>query len=177
MNIAMVESQNKYKALTLPHTSLLRIRLAFESPLIKVVGLSLQDEHMAELHSRNTVLKYYSMMHRRIGVNTRLGASSPPTLLSNASVAVLSSQLASPTKTADDVFRKGTVANNLLIKTRRALASRISDASSLLQARVAAASLAAANAKGPLAGLSPVPALRLLAAAATADLASLDLLR
>ncbi|EKD18861.1 hypothetical protein MBM_03103 [Drepanopeziza brunnea f. sp. 'multigermtubi' MB_m1] len=107
----------------------------------------------------------------------RVGASSPPTNLSNVSVAVLLSQLASSTKTADDVFRKSTVANNLLIKTRRAFASRVSDASSLLRARVAAASLAAANAKGPLASLSPVPALRLLAAAATADPASLDLLR
>ncbi|EKD14257.1 hypothetical protein MBM_07487 [Drepanopeziza brunnea f. sp. 'multigermtubi' MB_m1] len=107
----------------------------------------------------------------------RVDASSPPTNLSNASVAVLSSQLASSTKTADDVFRKGIVANNLLIKTRRTLASRISNASSLLRARIAAASFAAANAKGPLAGLDPVPALRLLAAAATADLASLNLLR
>ncbi|EKD18937.1 hypothetical protein MBM_03179 [Drepanopeziza brunnea f. sp. 'multigermtubi' MB_m1] len=81
------------------------------------------------------------------------------------------------TKTADDVFRKGTVANNLLIKTRRALASRVSDASSFLRARIAAAFFAAVNAKGPLASLSLVPALRLLAAAATADPASLDLLR
>ncbi|EKD20574.1 hypothetical protein MBM_01256 [Drepanopeziza brunnea f. sp. 'multigermtubi' MB_m1] len=107
----------------------------------------------------------------------RVGVSSSPTNLLNASVAVLSSQLASPTKTADDVFRKSTIANNLFIKTRRALASRVSDASSFLRARIAAASFAAANAKGPLIGLSPVPALRLLAAAATADLASLDLLR
>ncbi|EKD14518.1 hypothetical protein MBM_07239 [Drepanopeziza brunnea f. sp. 'multigermtubi' MB_m1] len=81
------------------------------------------------------------------------------------------------TRTADDVFRKGTVANNFFIKTRRAFASRVGDASSFLRARVAAASLAAANAGGPLASLGPVPALRLLAAAATADPASLDLLR
>ncbi|EKD17338.1 hypothetical protein MBM_04915 [Drepanopeziza brunnea f. sp. 'multigermtubi' MB_m1] len=81
------------------------------------------------------------------------------------------------TGTADDVFREGTVANNLFIKTRRAFASRVSDASSFLRARVAAAFSAAANARGPLVSLSPVPALRLFAAVATADLASLDLLR
>ncbi|EKD17637.1 hypothetical protein MBM_04006 [Drepanopeziza brunnea f. sp. 'multigermtubi' MB_m1] len=107
----------------------------------------------------------------------RVGAFSSPTNLLNTSVAMLLSQLASSTKTADDVFRKGIVANNLLIKTRRALAFRVSNASSFFRTRIAAASFAAANAKGLLASLGPVLALRLLAAAATADLASLDLLR
>ncbi|EKD17635.1 hypothetical protein MBM_04004 [Drepanopeziza brunnea f. sp. 'multigermtubi' MB_m1] len=97
----------------------------------------------------------------------------------NAGIVLINAMTAinNRTKTADDVFRKSTVANNFFIKTRRAFAFRVSDASSFLRARVAAASFAAVNTRSPLASLSLVSALRLLAAAATADPASLDLLR
>ncbi|EKD13319.1 hypothetical protein MBM_08402 [Drepanopeziza brunnea f. sp. 'multigermtubi' MB_m1] len=148
--------QDNPPGLTPPH-------ILYSSPI------QLQEQYQPEPSPPTNLIFYHHV----------IDLLSLPAKVVNAGIVLIDAITAinNKTKTADDVFRKGTVANNLLIKTRRALASRVNDASSLLRARIAATFFAAANAKSPLTGLSPVPALRLLAAAATADPASLDLLR
>ncbi|KAI9053015.1 hypothetical protein LZ554_003285 [Drepanopeziza brunnea f. sp. 'monogermtubi'] len=77
------------------------------------------------------------------------------------------------------IFDAATKANDLLTRIRRAAKSRSGDASFPLRPRANTSSPAAANVADGLAGLDPVPILRLpaAAAAAPADPTSLDLLR